>query len=197
VKSLPFNDDKFWAKVNFTDTCWLWTGGNNGKYPIFYLGNYKTVYSHRYSWEKANQKKIPDDLTIDHLCKTPLCVRPDHLECVSLYENLMRSDGFGAENARKTHCPKGHEYTEENTYMFRGSRYCMECRNSRTSGAIKNGTFKPKSTKLTEEQVLEIRSRYIPKINTYKMLAQEYGVSASLIGHIINGRTWRNASDAK
>lgn len=30
-------------------------------------------------------------------------------------------------NADKTHCPQGHEYTDENTYLFRGWRSCREC----------------------------------------------------------------------
>lgn len=31
-------------------------------------------------------------------------------------------------NARKTHCPQGHEYNEENTYVWRGSsRRCRAC----------------------------------------------------------------------
>lgn len=34
--------------------------------------------------------------------------------------------------ARKTHCPHGHEYTSANTYTSpRGSRFCRECRRNR------------------------------------------------------------------
>lgn len=29
--------------------------------------------------------------------------------------------------SRKTHCPKGHLYDEENTVLYRGSRYCRTC----------------------------------------------------------------------
>jgi NUMOD4 motif/HNH endonuclease len=36
-------------------------------------------------------------------------------------------------NSRKTHCPRGHEYTPENTYRSsaRGGRGCRECRKLR------------------------------------------------------------------
>jgi HNH endonuclease len=34
-------------------------------------------------------------------------------------------------NGRKTHCPQGHEYTEENTYLYRGMRQCKTCRKVR------------------------------------------------------------------
>lgn len=46
--------------------------------------------------------------------------------------------------------------------------------------------------KLVESQVLEIRSRYIPRKVTYKALAAEYGVSATVIQYIIERRTWKH-----
>lgn len=30
--------------------------------------------------------------------------------------------------AKKTHCPQGHRFTPENTYVYRGRRNCRECR---------------------------------------------------------------------
>lgn len=37
--------------------------------------------------------------------------------------------GMPAINAAKTHCPKGHEYTPENTYYReRGWRHCRTCK---------------------------------------------------------------------
>lgn len=30
-------------------------------------------------------------------------------------------------NSRKTNCPQGHEYTPENTRMYRGARHCRKC----------------------------------------------------------------------
>lgn len=35
------------------------------------------------------------------------------------------------EENRKTHCPHGHEYTDENTYYTNGSPQCKTCRNQR------------------------------------------------------------------
>lgn len=34
-------------------------------------------------------------------------------------------------NVAKTHCPSGHAYTPENTYHYRGRRYCRACRDDR------------------------------------------------------------------
>ncbi|GAA4237618.1 hypothetical protein GCM10022254_50190 [Actinomadura meridiana] len=69
--------------------------------------------------------EIPEGLTIDHLCRTTLCVRPDHLDPVPNRINNLRRNSLSALNARKTRCPQGHEYTLENTYLGRnGSREC-------------------------------------------------------------------------
>lgn len=46
---------------------------------------------------------------------------------------------------------------------------------------------------LNEEQVKEIRRKYIPKIYTQKMLAEEYGVSESTIQHVVNFRKWKRS----
>lgn len=45
--------------------------------------------------------------------------------------------------------------------------------------------------KLTPEQVNEIRSKYVPHLYGKKRLADEYGVSTSLIFRIVNGKAWK------
>lgn len=47
-------------------------------------------------------------------------------------------------------------------------------------------------SKLTEEQVLDIRKKYNPTKITYKEIAKEYNVSKSCIANIIQGNTWRH-----
>jgi hypothetical protein len=81
---------RFWPKVQKTDTCWLWTGTNNGssndpsrKWPYGQLrdkvdGKWVRKQSHRISWELHNGP-IPKGLWVLHRCDTTLCVNPDHL----------------------------------------------------------------------------------------------------------------------
>lgn len=45
---------------------------------------------------------------------------------------------------------------------------------------------------LTEKQVKEIREKYIPRIVSHKMLADEYGVEKSCIGLIIQRKNWKH-----
>lgn len=62
--------------------------------------------------------------------------------------------------------------------------------------AARNGSFKPKSgeahccSKLTWEIVRDLRKRYIPKVVTCKMLAEEYGVTLSLVHLVVTNKHW-------
>jgi HNH endonuclease len=73
--------ERFWSKVNKTDTCWLWTGGKNGAgYGLIILDNSKegSMLAHRLSWEIHNEP-ISDGLCALHKCDNPSCVNPYHL----------------------------------------------------------------------------------------------------------------------
>lgn len=50
--------------------------------------------------------------------------------CARLYAEQNRKNGHRVVSTMKTHCPRGHEYTEENTYLHpvRGDRACRTCK---------------------------------------------------------------------
>lgn len=120
--------DRFWAKVNKAPNgCWVWTAArDNHGYGRFGLGG-RAATAHRVSYE-ALIGPVPDGLHLDHLCRVRHCVNPEHLEPVTCRENVLRGVGPSALHSVKTHCPEGHEYTESNTYLYRGMRYCVACR---------------------------------------------------------------------
>lgn len=128
--------ERFWARVQQDDDtgCWEWTGELHYSNGLGYGDlkvNKRMVKAHRFAWELL-VGPIPDGLTIDHLCRNTSCVNPGHLEPVTLRVNVLRGEGPMAINARKTHCPQGHEYTPENTAVYRHSRSCRACHRARS-----------------------------------------------------------------
>lgn len=97
---------------------------------------------------------IPAGMTLDHLCRNPSCVNWEHLEPVTPRENILRSNAFSAKNARKTHCPQGHEYDDANTAIKAGRRYCRAC------GRAKHMEWHRKNRSAVTERM---RKRYAAK----------------------------------
>jgi hypothetical protein len=121
--TVPSVESRFWAKVNRSGDCWLWTAATTSAgYGQFRVDG-RWGMAHRFAYELL-VGPIPQDLQIDHLCRTPLCVNPAHLEPVTQQENLRRGIG-----GPRTHCPAGHPYDETNTYVYpvTGGRYCRAC----------------------------------------------------------------------
>jgi hypothetical protein len=89
---------------------------------------------HRVFYELANGP-IPKGLEADHLCRNTLCVNPDHIELVTHRENILRGNSPSAQQARQTHCKRGHLLEGENVYKADTSspnaRKCKECRRER------------------------------------------------------------------
>jgi len=118
--------DRFWAKVEKTEGCWPWRAALHPTgYGAFRLDG-KTRATHRLAYEEMIGP-IPEGLTLDHLCRNRACCNPAHLEPVTLAENLLRGMSPPAQNARKTHCPHGHEYGGANLAMKAGARRCLAC----------------------------------------------------------------------
>lgn len=131
--------DRFWPKVDKAGpvpahrpelgSCWIWTAAKNrrgqGQFGVGSQtdGTRRLEVAYRWAYE-ATVGPVPDGLELDHLCRTPSCVRPDHLEPVTHQEN-MRRGRYGA----ATHCPHGHPYDEANTYRNpnSGNRLCRAC----------------------------------------------------------------------
>jgi hypothetical protein len=117
-------EDRFWANVDRSGECWLWTGyvKPNG-YASFYPGggrHVSKIYAHRFSYELANSN-IPIGAEIDHLCNVRRCVNPAHLEAVSHRENVDRAV------ARRDRFGCGHEKSTKNSYRKGTYSTCREC----------------------------------------------------------------------
>lgn len=109
--------------VDADSGCWIWGGkiDPNGYGRCYNPATQAEGLAHRVAYVAA-VGRIPEGLTLDHLCRETRCVNPDHLEPVTLAENIKRAA------QTRTHCPKGHPFDEANTGKgYRGSRRCLTC----------------------------------------------------------------------
>ena len=151
----PEQTVRFWSRVDKDGPtpaqrpelgpCWIWRGPTTSDgYGRVWTGSrtdstIRRDRAHRVAYALLGGE-IPEGLTLDHLChnatsctlgdKCPhrRCCNPFHVELATNRVNILRGNGHGACNARKTHCPKGHPYSGVNLYVRpQGERMCREC----------------------------------------------------------------------
>jgi hypothetical protein len=92
--------DRFWAKVDKSGECWIWTGSKSSNgYGNIGAGapSKKILSAHRLSYEMASGQ-TPEGLVIDHKCHQRACVRPDHLQAVPQKQNGENRGGLNSDN---------------------------------------------------------------------------------------------------
>ena len=106
------------------DGCWVWIGANNGNGYGQFVENGKKKRGHVWAFEHWKHK-VPAGLEIDHKCRNPSCVNPDHLEAVTHKVNVLRGTSQTAKNAAKINCPKcGRQFI----VCSDGHRRCYACK---------------------------------------------------------------------
>lgn len=144
--------------------CWYWTAAkSHGGYGVV-RRNGRNYPAHRWIYEYINGE-LPDKTECDHLCRNRSCVNPDHIEPVTKLENVRRGES-GKWQRDKTHCPHGHEYTEENTmwtihkhkngthYNTRVCRKCQEIKRSKPEAREKHKEYAKQWHKLHRQKTL-------------------------------------------
>ena len=110
------------------DGCWLY--GRNKSYGTVRIGG-RQYRAHVLVYELL-VGPVPDGMELDHTCNNPPCVCPDHLEPVTHRENMLRGpNNLAAKRAKQTHCASSHPLSGDNLYVYRGARYCRQCRVAR------------------------------------------------------------------
>ena len=119
--------------------CWEWTGHTRAGYGRMHESNGRLVDAHRVTYEFF-KGPIPLGLQIDHLCRNPCCVNPDHLEAVTPRENVLRGAAPGIRRRGAPTCIHGHLWNEKNTYITKqGRRKCRECARLRQQRRAQTG----------------------------------------------------------
>lgn len=123
--------ERYWGYVVKTDSCWNWTGDiTDSGYGRIHISNGQ-YYAHRIAYVISTGQTPTKGMVTDHLCRNRRCVNPEHLELVSITENVMRGQALSALNAKKTHCMRGHPLSGDNLYIApKGYRSCKLCRHN-------------------------------------------------------------------
>ena len=112
--------------------CWIWTSTiNQYGYGILNIGRNGKIIASRLSLQLATGKS-GEGLFACHSCDQPACINPEHLFWGTQSDNMRDAAAKGRLHntfqTAKTHCPQGHEYTEENTFLgSKGERACRIC----------------------------------------------------------------------
>jgi hypothetical protein len=90
------DEERFWAKVDKTHDCWIWTAARNntGGYGIFRIDSRNAV-AHRVAYTWANGPVAPG-YEVDHTCFNRSCVNPSHLRLLTHQENGQNRAGANA-----------------------------------------------------------------------------------------------------
>jgi len=130
-------EQRVWTKIQPEPNsgCWLWDGACDGKGYGILLGPGRKglLLAHRVVYQLI-RGPIPNGLCLDHLCRVRCCVNPDHLEAVTLRENILRGEGpaklrlYAQLKKDRPHCKRGHPYVGDNYRLGKeGDRICKVC----------------------------------------------------------------------
>jgi hypothetical protein len=158
--------DRFWQRVNKTNTCWLWLGPKNpvngygqANWSRKELRKNRVVFAHRAAWI-LTYGEIPDNLQVCHKCDVRLCVNPEHLFLGTQADNLADMDRKGR----------------------------------RVSVGAPGSTNGAKITLKDVLYIRELLGKIPPKqkgrFNKIKEMAQHYGITFQNVYRIINGESW-------
>lgn len=135
-------EEIFWLKTRkgADNECWPWVGVKDQRGYGQIHANGKRIKATCFSWELFHGAKFPSAMEACHSCDNPNCVNPKHIWPGTHRENMLDA----AKKQRLfipprpktrdqrpvvTHCYRGHEYSEENTYLTRrGAKVCKICR---------------------------------------------------------------------
>lgn len=178
--------------------CWVWQWSRTTKGYGSIRSEGVKRQAHSVYYERL-VGPIPEGLQLDHLCRNPACVNPDHLEPVTSRENTLRGISPPAVNAAKTHCIRGHPFDEDNTRIAaNGGRICRICdraekRRGRARKGLSNAGERNPRAKLTRDDVSRIRALHAAGVRQAR-LAETYGMARASIHRIVNHKSWKAAA---
>lgn len=160
--------DRFWAKVQKTDGCWLFTGAKGGGgYGVFWLDG-RQIPAHRFAWTEVNGE-LPPGFILCHHCDNPPCIRPDHIFPGTYADNMRDA-------AEKGRMPTGEKH---------GSKTHPE--------AVLRGEDNA-NARLNPDVVRSIRAAYQANGATVSAISRRFDIDRATVRQIVHRRTWRHVA---
>ncbi len=161
------SEERFFAKVEKTESCWLWTAAKNvWGYGVFWFEG-KNLPAHHF----LVRAKKPSHLLALHTCDQPACVNPSHILFGTQKDNMHDMHKKGRANPKP------------------GWQGMMRLR------VTSRGEQHPKH-KLTEEQVRLIRAQK-NRVGLMAELARHYGLSHQGMTNVYRGKSWKFVKELK
>jgi len=112
-----------------TDECIVWNGTLNGAgYPYLHTYKRSILVTRLVLLLDGRLVSLDDERLACHTCNNPRCINKRHLYAGNKSSNSFDTVKAGTHYvANRTKCGRGHEYTPENTRLYRGVRYCKSC----------------------------------------------------------------------
>lgn len=131
VRLQPVSDHGI--SVGLTDDCHIWTGSSNkrgyGMLSDYYTG--RKGVAHRFAYILAHGEESVAEKVVDHLCRVPACVNPNHLEAVTNQENALRGHAARGKAPDWHERRLGHPFNPDPSHIDGRGRRCLTCREGR------------------------------------------------------------------
>lgn len=177
--------------------CHVWQrcvskAGDSLPYGLYVAPNGKLGPAHRFAYVAA-RGPIQEGFVLDHLCRVPGCVNPDHLEPVTQAVNVRRAITTKLTEEKATEIRNLYAETgmsQQNLadrFGVSRSLVSMVLDTKRWAGIDTVVKGQSKRERLTGEQVQQVRN-LLDSGMLQKDIAAQFGVSRSLVSMILSGK---------
>jgi hypothetical protein len=165
--------ERFWSRVQKTDTCWLWTGyidKKTGYGQISLERERRHRDAHRIAWQLATGQEPPAGFHVCHSCDVRGCVRNDEQGFYELGGVLLPRYGH--------------------LFLGTAAQNRRDCSDKGRDANVGPKGAASRHAKLTDDDVREIRRLYTTECASVGSLATRFRVHQSQISRILSGERW-------